>query len=282
MKSFITLAVLLPLGAYGVAPIAKVISMLSDLQAKIIKEGDAAQKEFAEFSEWCEDRSRNLGFEIRTGKSQAEELSAAIAQEVSLSSSLAAKMEQLRADLATDGADLDAATKIRETEAADFAAEQSDLVETVDMLRRASQIIEREMQGGASMLQLQRAGSNLAQALSVLVDAAMLRTSDAVKLTSFAQNDQTQEETEGDEELGAPAAAVYESHSGNILDTLEELLNKAESQLDALRKSEMGNKQNFEMLKQSLEDEIALGNKDLNSAKKKLSWQCGEKIGSRW
>merc|ERR1719411_2304802 len=125
MKSLITLAVLQPLGAYGAAPIAKVVSMLSDLQARIIKEGDAAQKEFAEFSEWCEDRSRNLGFEIRTGKAQVEDLTAAIAEEVALSTSLTAKIEELASNLATDEADLKAATEIRNTEAGNFAAEEA-------------------------------------------------------------------------------------------------------------------------------------------------------------
>merc|ERR1719491_2393082 len=196
------------------------------------------------------------------------ELNAAISQEVALSTSLAAKIDELNAGLAMDEADLSAATKIRATEASNFAAEEADLVETVDILRRAAQIIEREMQGGSSMLQLQHAGNNLAQALSAMVDAAMLRTSDVAKLTAFVQADQKQSDSDGDEELGAPAAAVYKSQSGNILDTLEELLNKAESQLDALRKAEINNNQNFELLKQSLEDSINLGTKDENTATK--------------
>jgi len=271
MKFLLALGVLLPHRSQGASPIAKVVSMISELQAKVIKEGDAAQNEFAEFSEWCEDRSRNLGFEIKTGKSQVEDLTAAIAEEVAMSTSLTAKIEELGSSLATDEADLKAATAIRNTEAGNFAAEQADLSETVDMVRRASQIIGREMQGGASMLQLQHAGSNLAEALSVLVDSSMIRTSDAAKLTAFVQADQKQEDSDGDEELGAPASAVYKSHSANILDTLEELMNKAESQLDALRKAETSATQNFEMLRQSLEDEIAVATQDSNAAKKNLA-----------
>merc|ERR1719343_688201 len=251
--------------------------MISDLQAKVLREGEVAQKEFAEFSEWCEDRSRNLGFEIRTGKSQAEELSAAIAQEVALSTALSAKIDELGAALATDEADLKAATDIRKEEAANFAAEEADLAETVDILQRAVKIIEREMKGGASMVQLQHAGGDLAQALSVMVDAAMLRTSDAAKLTAFVQSAQKQEDTDSDEELGAPAADVYKSHSSDILDTLEDLLDRAESQLTALRQSETSNRQNFEMLKQSLEDEVAVATKDMNAAKKNLAGSAERK-----
>jgi len=269
MKSFTCVALALPVQAMGEtsSPIAKVVSMLSDLQAKIIKEGDVAQKEFAEYSEWCEDRNRNLDFEIKTGKSQVEELNAAIAQESALTTSLAAKIEELAGELATDEADLKAATEIRSMEQSDFSAEEKELSETVDILHRAIQILEREMRGGASMLQLKSANS-LAQALSVMVQAAMIGTSDAAKLTAFVQSEQKQTEDDGDDSFGAPAAATYESHSGNIVDTLQDLLDKAESQLDECRKKETASTHNYEMLKQSLTDQIKFGNKDLATAKK--------------
>jgi len=280
MKSVVALLALAPLRAWGAGtPVAKVISMLSDLQARIVKEGDASQKEFAEFSEWCEDRSRNLDFEIKTGTSQVEELNAAIAQEFALTSTMIVRIEELAGGLATDEADLKAATQIRDKEAVDFAAEEKELAEAVDILRRAIQILEREMQGGASMLQLQHAGS-LVQALSVLVDAAMLRTSDVAKLNAFIQASQKQEEDSADQEFGAPAAAVYQSHSGNIVDTLEELLDKAEVQLQASRQKETNSQHNFEMLRQALEDEISFATKDMTAAKKNMAGSAERKSTS--
>merc|ERR1719159_2381598 len=77
-------------------------------------------------------------------------------------------------------------------------------------------------------------------------------------------------------ELGAPAAAVYESHSGNIIDTLQGLLDKAETQLSEARKTETDALHNFELLKQGLEDQIKFSTKDSNQAKKALS-ESGEK-----
>merc|ERR1711967_218199 len=38
------------------------------LQAKIIGEGEEAQKVYEEFAEWCEDSSEDLGFDIKTAK----------------------------------------------------------------------------------------------------------------------------------------------------------------------------------------------------------------------
>merc|ERR1719329_1216295 len=75
-------------------PIAKVISMISDLQSKVIGEGADAQKVYDEFSEFCEDRSKELGFEIQTGKQDKKDLEATIANEAATAESLNAKIEE--------------------------------------------------------------------------------------------------------------------------------------------------------------------------------------------
>merc|ERR1719316_1929459 len=89
-------------------PIAKVVQMISDLEAKVIGEGEQAHKIYAEFSEWCEDRSREVGFEIKTGKAEVADLKATIDQQSALIGSLNAKIEELSASIATDEADLKA------------------------------------------------------------------------------------------------------------------------------------------------------------------------------
>merc|ERR1719163_677156 len=153
-------------------PIAKVVQMISDLEAKVIGEGEESHKIYAEFSEWCEDRSKEVGFEIKTGKAQVAELTATIDQQSALIGSLNAKIEELAANIATDEADLKAATGIRAKEAADFAAEEKELSEVIDTLGRAIQILSREMAGGASMLQLQNAKS-VADALAIMVQSSV-------------------------------------------------------------------------------------------------------------
>merc|ERR1719305_2263108 len=99
------------------SPVSKVFEMLADLQAKIVKEGEAAQKTYDEFSEWCEDRSRNVGFEIKTGKAEIADLSATIEKDASTISALSTKVEELSGSISSNEADLAAATKIRNEEA---------------------------------------------------------------------------------------------------------------------------------------------------------------------
>jgi len=266
---FAATAVPTAVSAAEVSPIGKVVQLISDLQAKVIKEGEGAQKMYAEFSEWCEDRARDLSRDIKTGTAEVETLKASIAESDASIQELITKIDDLAGDIATDEADLKDATEIRDKEHGDFAAEESELVETVDMLDRATGILEREMaKGGASMLQVKNAKS-LASALSAMVQASVMSAADGARLAALVQT--SSQDSDTDSEPGAPDAAVYESQSGSVVGTLKDLSEKADSQLDAARKAETQNLQNFEMLKQSLSDEIKNANKDLDAAKKGLA-----------
>jgi hypothetical protein len=271
----VMMALAAPVAASAVAsPINKVLSMISDLEATIIKEGEVVQKEYAEFAEWCEDRARNLGFEIKTGQSEVEGLKAAIAEETATIGSLTTKVEELAGSIASDDADLKAATTIRTREASDFVSAEKELMETIDVIKRAVGILERQMKGGASMMQLKNAG-NLVQTLKVMVQASLIGTGDAAKLNAFLQ--EAAQAADADEAPGAPAAAVYESQSGGIVDTLQDLLEKAEGQLADQRSKETASRHNYEMLKQSLEDEIKVSNQDLDKAKKGIAGSTEKK-----
>jgi len=216
-----------------------------------------------EFAEMCEERSKNLQFEIKTGKGEVAELKAAIDEETAIAASLDTKVEELTASIATDEADLEAATKIREKESADFMAEEKELSEVIDALQRAIGILEKEMaKHGASMMQLKNAGS-LAKTLQLLVDASSLTSADAKGIAALVQTQQSSDDTE----TGAPDPAVYKGQSGGIIDTLGDLLEKAEGQLAELRNKETAALHEFQMLKQSLDDKIKYETKELAEAK---------------
>lgn len=117
--------------------------MMSDLQQKIIKEGEAAQKIYDEFAEWCEEESKNLQFEIKTSKAQVEDLQATIDQQVADIKAGEDLIEKKSAEIAQAEKDLEDATVIRKKENDDFLAVEAELVDTVDALERAIGILER-------------------------------------------------------------------------------------------------------------------------------------------
>jgi len=107
--------------------------------------------------------------------------------------------------------------------------------------------------------------ANAMQAISAILDAASFPSKDQTKLAAFVQSQQGEEND--DLELSAPAGAVYKTQSGGILDVLEDLKEKAETELRELRKAEENTRHNFEMLKQSLEDQTAADTKDMDDEK---------------
>ena len=89
-----------------------------------------------------------------------------------------------------------------------------ELTDAIDIINRAVAITSREMQKGvASMLQLRTARS-IADALSVMVEASTLNTTDASSVAALVQDSHRND----DFDAGALAAAVYESQSGDIVD----------------------------------------------------------------
>merc|ERR1719323_1369916 len=237
------------------------------MQTKITGEGEAAHATYAEFAEMCEKRSNNLQFEIKTGKAEVADLKAVIDEETAMAASLDTKVEELTASIAADEADLEAATKIREKENADFLAEEKELSEVIDSLQRAIGILEKEMaKHGASMMQIRNAGS-LAKTLQSLVEASTLTSADAKGIEALVQTQQSSD----DSDAGAPDPAVYKGQSGGIIDTLGDLLEKAESQLAELRSKETASLHEFKALKQSLEDKIKYETKELAEAKQGIA-----------
>jgi len=248
-------------------PLSSVISLLGELEAKIKAEGEVEEKAYKEFTEWCDDAARNKEYEVKTATANKEKLTAAISKAAGDIEAASGKIEELAAGIATDEADLKSATQIRKKELADFKASEAELMESIDTVGRAISIIEREMRKNpAAFAQVESKNlDSVIQTISTVVDAASFSTADKERLTALVQaRDNTETD---DEDLGAPAAAAYKSHSGGIIDVLEDLKEKAEEQLNGLRKAETNSRHNYEMLKQSLEDSMTADTKDMNDEK---------------
>merc|ERR1719506_3221500 len=97
-----------------------------------------------------------------------------------------------------------------------------------------------------------------------MVSAEAISSSDGKKLTALVQSSSSSD----DDDSGAPAAAVYESSSGGITGVLNDLLEKANSELEGARATENAALQNYEMLKGSLTDQIKFANKEKDEAAK--------------
>jgi len=264
------LAVEVPVGLsdkIAESPLSKVIALLGSLADKIEKEGAAEAKAHKEYVAWCTGAAQNLGFEITTAEAEKINLEATIGKATGDAQARGARVEDLAAAIAADDTELRDAAAVREKEAASFAASEAELVESIDTLTRAVAVFQSEMRKHPSFLaQVDTSNlKNLMHSMSLVIDAAALSSADQRTLLAFVQSQQSAEAD--DEDLGAPAPAAYKTHSRDIVDLLEDLKEKAEVQLSELRKAEVSAKHNYEILKQSLEDQVAADTKELEEEK---------------
>jgi len=213
--------------------------------------------------EWCDDAAKNTQFELKTAKNKKAKLEAAIGEAAGDIEASAGKIEDLAASIASGESDVKAASEVRDKEASDFAASEAELMSAIDAVGRAIAVLER---GSASLAQVDASSAEkLLSSITSIVDAAALASADKKALYALVQSQQAA--SSDDDMPGAPDAAVYKSHSGNILDVLEDLKEKAEEELSNLRKAETNARHNYALLKQSLEDQLANDNKDLADEK---------------
>lgn len=255
----------------GDNPLAAVLELMDECTTKVKADGEAEAKAYAEYVEWCDDVAKNTQFEIKTAQASKDKLEAKIGQLTSDIEVGTSKIEDLTASIASGESELKNATTIREKEAADFGAAEAELADAVDTLGRAMGILERESsKNPAAFAQIDTTNmAELTQALSAVIDAAAFSTGDRKKLMALVQSQQASDDD--DSEYGAPAAAGYKSKSGSIIDILADMKEKAEGELSDLRKEEGAAKQNFNMLKGSLDGQIAADNKDLLDQKNGLA-----------
>lgn len=263
------LAILPVTSASATNPLAKVFELLDDCASKVQADIDAANKAYKEYFDWCDDTSKNAGFEIKTATATRDKLVAQIDDLTAKIADANTKIEKLTASIATDDKELKEATAIREKEAATFSAAEGELVGDIDMLDRAIAVLEKEMaKNPAAFAQISVNGENTAallQALGAVIEAAGFSAVDQTHLTALVQ--QRSSSDDDDTELGAPAAKVYESKAGGIVDVLADMKDKADGELGDLRKAESNAAHNYNMLKQSLDDQIKADTADLDQEK---------------
>jgi len=272
MARFLLALMFVPLAAGAmVNPIAKVIEMINELQQKIIHEGETAQKTYAEFAEWCEDEAKNLRFEIKTAKAEIEELNAVTEKSASNIETEETKIEEISASISSSEADLKAATEIRVKEKKDFEAAEKALMDDIDTLERAIMILERELKGGASLMQLQASAGNVVKSLGLLVEANGINTQDTSRLTALLQtqhaSQQGSEDSESDD-MDDTGASDESKKSEGIVETMNDLLEKAQSELAKAQKDEKMLQFNYDLLKQELTDSINFAKKEMDKSKK--------------
>jgi|Transcript_62179 chromosome segregation ATPase len=272
--------------SYSGNPVQKVVQLISQLEAKVIKDGDLESKMYDKYVSWCGKTSQEKQFSLKETNLEIEKLEANIAKAKDDSNSAKSQIVDVIGSMMTDTNDLRAATLLRAKEKKDFEAFDDDLAGTIQTLTRAREVLLKELKKGgakaASFLQQPTSGMNLfAASLSQLVGAAeVISGDDRKKLVSLIETAQTASDSEEDGEVTAfegldlsastAAATLVDGTSGGspLLAALKELQGKSEDTQRAAVKKEESAANDFAFLKQSLEGKIAAENKELVEGRK--------------
>jgi len=257
------LAMLCLATASSVSPVQKVIQLLDELKAKV--EADLAAEETAmeEYTAWCDEESNSKEDAITSSKRTIDDLSATIEDAKGTIATLTSTVEDLTSKISASEADLADASKIRKKENADFLAAEKELVDTVDGLGRAVVVLKRNMAFVQAGQLPKKELSLMATSLSKIIEASWVNEHDRKVVQSLLQSGESDEDLEFQPQA---TTTSYSSQSGGIVDTLEDMQEKAEASLSSTRKDEMEAAHSFALLKQSLEDEISVSKKQLSQA----------------
>jgi len=295
---FVALGALLlcvvPCTSNAANPIQKVLELLASMEQKIIKDAEERHKGYVEFAGMCEDRAREISKEIKSASLQVEDLKATIDKATDDEAETTTSIEELSATSSSSEADLKEAANMRQKESGDFAENQKDLVDTIGQMERAISIIEKQQKGGASLAQLpasvqkkelvvqQQRAAALTEAFAAMVDSSSLDSADTERLASLIQTSEGDSDSESAAATQSDAAeldAAEESYSdgtgspensGSIVETLENLLEKAQAQLETARSKETKSRHNFELLQGALQRKMAVAQKDMLDAKRAM------------
>mmetsp|Transcript_103485 Transcript_103485/g.298031 ORF Transcript_103485/g.298031 Transcript_103485/m.298031 type:complete len:723 (+) Transcript_103485:54-2222(+) len=150
-RVLIAVALMAPLGrAESVAanPIRKVVTMLQNMQAKVMEEGKREEDLFDKYMCYCKTSGGDLAESISTGSAKIESVSAELKASTETKAQLEADLKEhtVNRDDAKDT--MAKAVAIREKEAAAYAMEKSELDTNIAAIEKAVAALEKGVTGG--------------------------------------------------------------------------------------------------------------------------------------
>merc|ERR1719191_2139924 len=222
-----------------------------------------------EYTAFCDSEVKDKTYAIETSAKGIEEAKATIADSKATVATADDEIATLGTHIAAKEKELAAAQKVRAEEHDNFVAAEKELVTSIDQLGRAVTVLKKggafaQMRGGHMDEKSQQA----IQAIGTIIESQWVGAGTRKTLKSFLQSSaQAKEAADDDLTFDQPQAkqVAYESSSGGIIQTVEEMQGKAEDTLSELRKKEMEESQSFQMLEGGLKNEISHGKSKLGS-----------------
>jgi hypothetical protein len=152
------------------SPIKRVILLLQEMRAELQKEGAKEAEMYDKMVCWCETNEKQKTSAIGVAEGRVADLLSEIEARAAGKGNLDTTIAALKSDIAEQSSSLKRATAIREKEAAEFSAEEKEMMQVVTNLKNAVAVLSKH-QTKSSLLQLD--SPELASVRAVVDDASM-------------------------------------------------------------------------------------------------------------
>ncbi|CAK8986066.1 unnamed protein product [Durusdinium trenchii] len=250
------------------SPIAKVLELLGNMQANARKNRIEAEERLKEYDLFCDTRAGDLGSSIRSSSVAKQELEARISKAEGTIQSLSRRLQEAISGIESDEANLESVTSLRNKEKAQFESAQKDLTDSAESMQQAVRMLEKASKGRgkSGLLQFQEAPD--AQATINALASGATGAADTDGLAALLQISDK-----------VPSIEPLAYESGSIVDLLEDMQDKASTQINELRAKEESARHGFEMLQQSLQDQITFAKNEVSKLKTELAQTKVAKTG---
>merc|ERR1719331_3818335 len=237
------------------AAVNKVVSMLEDLQAQVLAEGEAEAATYNKFACFCKTTQKDKSNAIKTGKDDKTSLTADITKLSKERDALDKKISGLEADIEKAEKKMKAATDKSDAALAVYTTNEADLSAALASLTEAIKVLKSSK--SPSLVQLQSVSKTMQDA-ALMADALGLsgaRIKDVA--TFFLQQGDVPVEMED-----------YKFHSSGIIDTLEKLLGDFRKEKASVDADEVKRVQAHDMFIQDRTDFVKAQTLAMEEAKK--------------
>lgn len=258
-------------------PVSRIVKLLKKVQAELEEDVEADEKVYDKVKCWCETNDKERTKSITEAEAHIEDLFSTVKEAASKSGQLKAEIKHLQDQVADMRASLTKASEIREQEMSRFTGEEKETLQTVSALKSAITAIQRQhtaiAQGRGP--DPRTAQGDIKKVVSMLrlnmqthgrILLANTKPHERRILKAFMQspeNDNFQEQ-----DLGLIGFAPK---SGSILGILQGMLKTFEENLSEAGHAEMSDREEYEKMKTSKEQEIASCEKRIANKQEELA-----------
>lgn len=254
--------------------LSKIVKLIDNLKEKVISETKREEDMYTKYLAWYDATTATSDMELKYQQELVEKYNAELVKTTATIKDAQAEIDESAKDLTMAQTQLSSATKMREKEAADHAADVKELNESLRALATAIGILSTETKKDYSAVQKvnTRTLNSLLQTIDTMMDAAAFSSDSKDKLMALIQSSQKDSE---DNELANKFESqqsnldkpAYESKSGEIFNLLADMKEKAEKKLNDMLEDERKAQSEFALLKVDLEAQVAAEQKVIDRQK---------------